>query len=121
MSSRFSQFLPENVSAKRPSIDVADLVEESVAVFDLNLKVHAWNAEAERLYGWARHEVIGGAIQAAVRCAPSEALAVILDKVRAEGEWRGEFVRSTKSGGTVVVKAKWSLRRDAGGNPIDIV
>jgi len=121
MSSRFSQFLPENVAAKRPSVDVADLVEESVAVFDLNLKVHAWNAEAERLYGWARHEVIGGAIQAAVRCAPSEALAVILASVREHGEWRGEFVRTTKTGTTVVVKAKWSLRKDSEGNAIDIV
>jgi PAS domain S-box-containing protein len=121
MSSRFSEFLPESVSAARPSLDVADLVDESVAVFDLDLKVHAWNAEAERLYGWARHEVIGGAIQAAVRCAPSEALAVILAKVRENGEWRGEFVRSTKTGTIVVVKAKWSLRKDPEGNPIDIV
>jgi PAS domain S-box-containing protein len=121
MSSRFSEFLPESISSARPSVDVADLVEESLAVFDLNLKVHAWNAEAERLYGWARHEVIGGAIQAAVRCAPSEALAVILAKVHEDGEWRGEFVRSTKTGTTVVVKAKWSLRKDSEGKPIDIV
>ncbi len=34
---------------------------------------------------------------------------------------RGEFVRSTKTGATVVVKAKWSLRKDPEGNPIDIV
>jgi len=121
MISRFSKFLPESVSAVQPMVDVADLVEESVAVFDLKLKVHAWNAEAERLYGWGRHEVIGGAIQAAVRCAPSEALAVILASVREHGEWRGEFVRTTKTGATVVVKAKWSLRRDSEGNPIDIV
>lgn len=121
MSSRFSEFIAESGSSARPTVDVADLVEESVAVFDLNLIVSAWNAEAERLYGWPRHEVIGGRIQAAVRCAPSEALAVILAKVRGEGEWRGEFVRSTKSGSTVVVKAKWSLRRDAEGNPVDIV
>jgi PAS domain S-box-containing protein len=121
MSSRFSEFLPESLSTARPSVDVADLVEESVAVFDLDLKVHAWNAEAERLYGWARHEVIGGAIQAAVRCAPSEALAVILAKVHETGQWRGEFVRSTKTGTTVVVRAKWSLRKDSQGNPVDIV
>ena len=80
MSSRFSQFLPESISGPRPDVDVADLVEESVAVFDLNLMVSAWNTEAERLYGWRRDEVIGGKIQAAVRCAPSESLAVILPR-----------------------------------------
>lgn len=121
MSSPFSQFLAESNSSARPDVDVADLVEESVAVFDLELIVSAWNREAERLYGWRRDEVIGGKIQAAVRCAPSEALAVILAKVRSQGEWRGEFVRSTKSGATVVVRAKWSLRKGADGKPIDIV
>jgi PAS domain S-box-containing protein len=124
MSSRFSEFLPENTLVApyvRPSIDVPDLVEESVAVFDLNFKVTAWNTEAERLYGWTREEVIGGAIQSAVRCAPSEALAVIMAKVQQQGIWRGEFTRTTKGGAAVVVKAKWSLRKDAAGLPVDIV
>jgi PAS domain S-box-containing protein len=124
MSSRFSEFLPENTLVApyvRPSIDVPDLVEESVAVFDLDFKVTAWNTEAERLYGWTREEVIGGAIQSAVRCAPSEALAVIMAKVQQQGIWRGEFTRTTKGGAAVVVKAKWSLRKDAAGVPVDIV
>ncbi|HEY0342380.1 MAG TPA: PAS domain S-box protein, partial [Steroidobacteraceae bacterium] len=102
-------------------MDVADVVDESIIVFDLSMQVLAWNTEAERLYGWARHEVIGGKIQAAVRCAPSESLAVLQEKVRQHGFWRGEFVRTTKGGATVVVKAKWSMRRDQAGTPIDIV
>lgn len=74
MSSRFSELLPENspASTALPDVDVADLVDESVIVFDLSMQVLAWNTEAERLYGWARHEVIGGKIQAAVQCAPLE-------------------------------------------------
>jgi PAS domain S-box-containing protein len=102
-------------------VDVVDLVEESVAVFGLDMRVTAWNAEAERLYGWKREDVIGGVIQAAVRCSPSEPLMAILEKINQVGTWRGEFVRRTKSGATVVVKAKWSLRRDLAGGPIDIV
>jgi PAS domain S-box-containing protein len=124
MSSHFPEFLSENMLSApslRPGIDVLDLVEESVAVFDLNFRVTAWNAEAERLYGWGREEVVGGAIQSAVRCEPSEALVVITTKVLQQGTWRGEFKRTTKDGATVVVKAKWSLRRDAAGAPIDIV
>jgi PAS domain S-box-containing protein len=108
-------------SKSGPGTDLVDLVEESVAVFGLDMRVTAWNAEAERLYGWKRAEVIGGAIQAAVRCSPSEPLTVILAKVHETGTWRGEFTRTTKGGGTVAVKAKWSLRRDAGGTPLDIV
>jgi PAS domain S-box-containing protein len=124
MSSRFSDFLPEGTylaPSAQPTIDVPDLVDESIIVFDLNLKVTAWNTEAERLYGWRREEVVGGAIQSAVRCEPSEPLAVITAVVLARGVWRGEFRRTSKSGVAVVVKAKWSLRRDAAGAPVDIV
>ncbi|MEJ1976966.1 MAG: ATP-binding protein [Acetobacteraceae bacterium] len=124
MSPRFSEFLPEGTARQSklgPDVDVADLVEESVAVFGLDMRVAAWNAEAERLYGWKREEVIGGAIQAAVRCSPSEPLHVITAKVHETGTWRGEFTRTTKSGDIVVVKVKWSLRRDANGVPLDIV
>jgi PAS domain S-box-containing protein len=112
-----TELLPRN----GPDIDVTDLVDESVVVFGLDMRVKAWNAEAERLYGWKREEVIGGVIQAAVKCSPSEPLKVILAKVCEIGLWRGEFSRTTKQGKTVTVKAKWSLRRDSNGDMLDIV
>ena len=124
MSDCLPEFASESDAARskaRPDVDVVDLVDESVAVFGLDMRVTAWNTEAERLYGWKRDEVIGGVIQAAVRCSPSEPLRVILAKVHETGIWRGEFVRTTKSAETVVVRAKWNLRRDSGGQPLDIV
>ena len=68
---------------------IADLVDESVISFGLDMEVTAWNREAERIYGWNRDEVVGGVIQAAVKCSPSEPLTVILEKVHATGLWRG--------------------------------
>lgn len=121
---RFSEFLPEgagNETGLYPDVDVGDLVEEGLIVFDLDMRVTAWNAAAERLYGWRRKEVIGGAIQAAVRCSPSEPLKTILAIVLKTGAWRGEFLRTTKGGDAIVVKTKWSLRRDNNGKPLDIV
>lgn len=124
MSTHFSEASPEGTaspSTAGPDVEVTDLIDESVAVFGLDMLVKAWNAEAERLYGWKREEVIGGRIQAAVKCAPSQPLSAILAQVRETGTWQGEFVRATKHGSTVVVKAKWSLRRDATGAMLDIV
>src|SRR5271168_2574982 len=106
-----SDVLPHDKSGA-PALDLVDLIGESVAVFGFDMIVTAWNAEAERLYGWKRREVIGGAIQAAVRCSPDQPLSVILATVQETGIWRGEFVRMTKSGGAVAVSAKWTLRRD---------
>ena len=100
---------------------IADLIDESVISFGFDMKVTAWNREAERIYGWKRDEVVGGVIQAAVKCSPSEPLKVILEKVHATGLWRGEFTRTTKTGAPVVVRAKWVLRRASDGTPADIV
>ena len=124
MTSRFSRnHLPDNRddAGARPQVDVADLIDESVAVFDLDLRVTAWNAGAERLYGWKREAVIGGKIQSAVQCSPSEPLASILGQVRRTDSWQGEFMRTTSTGAPVNVVARWALRRDAEGTPVDIV
>jgi PAS domain S-box-containing protein len=116
---------PSAAEAPGPDIqadtDIIDLLDESVIVMGLDMHVRAWNAEAERLYGWKREEVIGGKIQAAVKCSPNEPLKVILAKVQETGLWRGEFSRTTKQGKTVTVKAKWSLRRSRNGEIADIV
>ena len=122
MSSRFSDQLPErSPSAQQPAIDIGDLVDESIIVFDTAFRVSAWNAEAERLYGWRRDDVLGRPIQSAVRCAPSVELSTIIAEVEQSGTWRGQITRSTKYGETVIVEAKWSLRRGVDGAPIDIV
>src|ERR1700722_9619410 len=113
--------IPPDDKSGSAAVDLVDLIDESVVVFGFDMRVTAWNAEAERLYGWKREEVVGGVIQAAVQCSPDQPLSVILDTVHETGIWRGEFVRTTKSGNTVAVSAKWTLRRDIDGQPFDIV
>jgi PAS domain S-box-containing protein len=113
--------IPSDDKPGSAAVDVVDLIDESVVVFGFDMRVTAWNAEAERLYGWKREEVIGGVVQAAVQCSPDQPLSVILATVHETGVWRGEFVRTTKSGNTVAVSAKWTLRRVIDGKPLDIV
>ena len=121
MSDRDPKHHSSMTGAPSDALDIADLVDEAVIAFGLDMKVTAWNSEAERIYGWKRSEVIGGVIQAAVRCSPSEPLNVILEKVHETGTWRGEFTRTSKGGENVVVRAKWVLRRDGLGASVGIV
>ena len=102
-------------------VDALDLIDEAVIMFGLDMVVTAWNAAAERLYGFARHEVVGSRIQAAVQCSPNYPLATILATVRTTGEWRGKILRTRKDRSTVVVRARWSLRRTGDGATQDIV
>ncbi len=74
MSDRLSEAASEtdvSRSKGKPNVDAVDLVEESVVVFGLYMRVTAWNTEAEHLYGWKREDVLGGGIRAVVCCVPS--------------------------------------------------
>ena len=101
--------------------DPIDFIGEAVIVFGLDMIVSAWNAAAERLYGFAREETIGGRVQAAVRCRPTATLPEILAQVRLTGEWRGDIVRTRKDGSSLVVRAQWRTRSGSSGEPFDIV
>ncbi len=90
--------------------DVSDLIEESVVIFGL-----AWNAEAERIYGWKRGEVLGRRIPSSVSCLPSEPLHSIMAKVTRQICGGANFPGRQSQAPAVVVQAKWSMRRDAGG------
>ncbi len=40
---------PGAASGDQPDIEIIDLLDESVIVFGLDMRVRTWNAEAERL------------------------------------------------------------------------
>ncbi|HKP75996.1 MAG TPA: PAS domain S-box protein, partial [Longimicrobiaceae bacterium] len=76
---------------------------DAVILSDLDGRITDWNPAAERIYGWARDEVLG---RTAVELwmDPAEAGALnqhILDALEADGRWQGEvrFVRSDGSRG----------------------
>ena len=102
-------------------LDVLDLVRESVIVFDIEGRVTTWNAAAERLYGWRRPEAVGAILKTLVQCVPSTSLKRIKAKLCRTGTWESEVRRTAKDGTRVVVRARWSLRRDRNGDPLDVV
>ncbi len=44
--------IPTDDESGFAAVDLVDLIDESVVVFGFDMRVTAWNAEAERLYGW---------------------------------------------------------------------
>ena len=93
--------------------------EYAVIVTDLAGIVTDWNAEAERLYGWSMREVIGRPITQLIAGPEDGQLAEeIMDCVRREGAWSGEFDVRGKDGRRFVVHARTALVEDDRGNPV---
>lgn len=100
--------------------ELLDRAQDAINVRDLEDNIVFWNAGAERMYGWARDEVLGRSIRELLYADPAsfdEATRVVLD----EGEWTGEIEHLCRDGTTVTVESRWSLVRDDTGEPTRVL
>ncbi len=102
--------------------DQAQLLDQAYdAIFERSLdgRILYWNKGAERLYGYALHEIQGRSILTDVYqdLAPYR---TAMQAVLRDGQWQGEFEQRNRAGKPLIVEARWTLVRDASGNPRSI-
>jgi PAS domain S-box-containing protein len=101
-------------SRTRSSVDLLDLLQESVVVLDGDTVITAWNAASERLYGWSRKDAIGRRVHELLRTR-RETIALIQAALINDGTWAGDLVRRTAQGGAITVRITCDAR---GGNEL---
>jgi PAS domain S-box-containing protein len=98
-----------------------NIATDAIVVRDLNNEIQFWNKGAESIYGWQATEAIGRkTTELFYADVPLEAT-IASNAVRQQGAWQGELNKLTKAGKTVIVQSRWTLVRDAAGNPISIL
>jgi two-component system, cell cycle sensor histidine kinase and response regulator CckA len=97
-----------------------DQAEDAIFVQDLQGRILYWNNCATRLHGWEADEVLGRRAEdflyADLRPV-KEAWAILLGC----GVWRGELKKVTKDGRELILQTRWTLVRDAAGNPKSVL
>jgi PAS domain S-box-containing protein len=79
------------------------LLEQAVVVTDLDGTIRAWDAGAERLYGWPADEVLGrNGLDVTPAAQTREQGAEIMDRLRRGESWSGEFTVRRRDGGAFV-------------------
>jgi len=97
-------------------------VSDAVVVTDPHLHVRSWNQAAERLYGWAEHEVLGRHMFDAVPfAARGNQLTAAMQTLEQTGRWYGEGQQVARDGSLVMVSASTTLVRDEIGEPVVVV
>jgi two-component system, LuxR family, sensor kinase FixL len=110
--------MPDAMAA-RSDLHIADLVSESVIVFDSTGQVRYWNPASEALYGWPSLAMIGrGMDQLSERTAEEQEHWGLL---RQEGVWQGQVKRRTMSGTPVAVDVRQYVRFHGDGTPGEVV
>lgn len=105
----------------RMTDDIADLISESLIVRDMRGHITAWNRASERLYGVPATTAMGQHVHDLLGTRHLFPMADIEARVLAVGTWEGEVGRRAADGRDLSVEVRWTLRRDAGGLPVDIV
>ena len=97
-------------------------VSDAVIVTDPHLHVRSWNQAAERLYGWAEHEVLGRHLFDVVPLAEGNTqLSSALRTLEETGRWYGEGQQVARDGSFVNVSASTRLLRDDTGEAVVFV
>jgi two-component system, cell cycle sensor histidine kinase and response regulator CckA len=101
----------------RERVALLDLAHDAITMRDLEDRIVYWNKGAERLYGWTAEEALGkDAIELLFQGDPprmDEARQVLFQN----GEWVGDWHQITKTGQEIVAETRWTLVRDAEGQP----
>lgn len=111
--------LRENEQRLRLQGMVLDQIQDHVTITDLGGRITYVNDAMCRLHGIPREQVLGQSAECcgdtpARTAVPSE----IIQRTRAEGEWRGEVVNTDGAGNSHVMDCRTRLVRDAGGAPV---
>ena len=103
----------------REQAALLDKAQDAILVRDLDNRIMYWNKSAERLYGWSTEEALGKSVQDLLYRDPAQFLSATEATMQA-GEWTGNIEQYTRSGEKRIIEGRWTLLRDAKGNPKSI-
>jgi len=104
--------LQESENLLRERADLLELATEAILVRDPAGVLTYWNAGAEALYGWDRHDVLGKRVheiletQFPVEAKNSES--ILIDR----GRWEGNLVQKTRDGREVIVASRQVFKKE---------
>lgn len=110
----------QNEDRLREQASLLDKAQDAIIVRDLDHRITYWNKSAERLYGWTAEEVVGHTVKD-ILYKDTTTFQEACRKVVETGEWIGELDQVDRNGKPLTVEGRWTLVRDADGQPKGIL
>ena len=110
--------ITQKKSAEKQILQQASLLDkaqDAILVCDLKHRIKYWNKGAEKIYGWAAEEVVGKEV-CELLYGDSE-FCKITEIAEFKDEWNEESRQITKNGKPLIVESRWTLVRNAKGEP----
>lgn len=94
---------------------------DAISAYDLDGRVIYWNRSAEEMTGYSALDMLGRTVDAELYDGNVDSLSEAWQTVQSQGEWVGELTQKRKDGRPVIVESRWTLVRDAMGNPKSVL
>jgi PAS domain S-box-containing protein len=98
-----------------------NLTNDAIIVRDHQDRIVYWNRGAEEMYGFPAKEALGKITHELLQTTHPENLEKIRKNLARDNHWSGELAHTRKDGKKVVVISRWSVDRDAKGQPPSIL
>ncbi|MBD1997855.1 response regulator [Leptolyngbya sp. FACHB-541] len=106
----------------REQAALLNITTDAILVRDLNNKIKYWNKGAEQVYEWKAEEVINqDANRLLYRLDSLDQLETAQRGLMECGTWQGELHQVNKQGKEIIVASRWTLMRDAQGQPKSVL
>ena len=105
----------------REQAALLDISPDAICVQSLAGRIEFWNPAAEKLYGWTRAEALGALSEDRLFGRMSRELLQARIDVLTRGSWSGELQQAARDGRIIHVQSRFSLVRDAQGQPKSIL
>jgi PAS domain S-box-containing protein len=109
------------VAKRTQQASLLNLTHDSIFVRNMDFVIMFWNLGAQELYGWAAEDAIGKHSHELLQTVFPAPLEEVHAELLRTGHWAGELKRTTAQGTTVVVAARYALRRDEQARPVAIL
>jgi PAS domain S-box-containing protein len=100
------------VAERTQQASLLNLTHDSIFVRNMDFLITYWNLGARELYGWAAEDAIGKHSHELLQTVFPAPVEDVHAELLRTGRWEGELKRTTAQGTTVVVAARYALRRD---------
>jgi PAS domain S-box-containing protein len=89
-----------------------DQSSEGLIVWEWEQGIISWNRGAEDLYGFSKNEALGRATHELLRTEVEGGLDSLLDELKRNSAWQGEFVHTTREGKRLSIETRMFLFRE---------
>jgi two-component system, cell cycle sensor histidine kinase and response regulator CckA len=106
----------------REQAALLNISTDAILVRNLDHTIQYWNKGAEHVYGWSAEEAIDQNITQLLYSTDSlKQFEIAQEKLMQSGTWQGELHHVSKQGKEIIVASRWTLMRDAQGQPKSVL